>query len=189
MASVVDICNRALFKIGEKPITALTDSNPRAVACNLWYEGVRDSLLRENPGNWNFALKRAELTVSETTPTFEWTYQYPLPTDCLRVVSLYESDENGDWEIEGGNLLTDWSTANIKYVAQITDTTDFDPMFIDCLVCRLASEICLNLTDDEGKRQAAQQEYAYWLRKAKAADGAGETSSPVDSNNYWSERQ
>jgi hypothetical protein len=189
MASVVDICNRALSKIGEKPISALTDSNPRAVACNLWYEGVRDSLLRENPGNWNFAVTRATLAQSETTPTFGWDYQYALPTACLRVISLYESDRNGDWEVENGYLVTDWTTANIIYVTQVTDTTLFDPLFIDCVVCRLAMEMCLNLTEDQGKRQAAQQEYAYWLRKAKASDGCGETNSPVGSLEYWTERQ
>ena len=56
MASEVDICNRALSKLGAARITSLTEDSVNARACNAMYESVRDAELRAHP--WNFAMKR-----------------------------------------------------------------------------------------------------------------------------------
>ena len=59
MASVIDICNKALDKLGQNPIISLTDGNKAANLCTRNWPLVRDQVLREHP--WNFAMKRAIL--------------------------------------------------------------------------------------------------------------------------------
>lgn len=60
MASTsVDICNAALIKVGAETITALSDNNKRARACNERYADIRDVVLAAHP--WNFAIGRTQL--------------------------------------------------------------------------------------------------------------------------------
>jgi hypothetical protein len=57
--SVVEICNRALQKLGAARITSLTQDTPNARSCNVAYNVLRKAELRSHP--WSFAIKRAEL--------------------------------------------------------------------------------------------------------------------------------
>ena len=61
MASVVEICNRALTKLGqgEQYITTLADSTKEARALNRVYENARDLVLRET--DWKCCIKRTQL--------------------------------------------------------------------------------------------------------------------------------
>jgi hypothetical protein len=146
-ASEILICNLALAKLGTGLIMSLDDASPVARACKLMYGPTRDQVLRGH--RWNFAMKRATLSQLADPPAFGWALQYSLPTDCLRVFQLnaFESDEaRPKWEIEGGNLLTDQDTAQIKYVAQITNASLFDPIFIKALATKLAAEMAKTIT-------------------------------------------
>jgi len=58
MATAVSICSNALRKLGDDPITSLTDDTERARLCNAFYEPTRDAVLRSHP--WNFAIERQE---------------------------------------------------------------------------------------------------------------------------------
>jgi hypothetical protein len=81
-------------------------------------------------------------TATATTPTFEWTYQYELPTDFARLISIYEDDGTDDvdkrWVREGNRILTNYTSCNIRYVKTITDPDDFDPLFAEVMLLRLA---------------------------------------------------
>ena len=90
MPAVTDIVNKSLRMIGATRITSLTDGSTNANAANDIYTEVRDELLRSHP--WNFATKRAKLAQSATTPTFEFDYAYPLPSDWIRTVSVHDND-------------------------------------------------------------------------------------------------
>jgi hypothetical protein len=87
--SVVDICNNALIRIGSKTITSLSDGDKVANSCNLLYTQTRDLLLRQH--FWNFAVTRVQLASESTSPGFEFDYSYPLPSDFIRAIGLYES--------------------------------------------------------------------------------------------------
>lgn len=84
----------------------------------------------------------SDLTVTEKTPDFEWDYQYHLPNDYKRLIKVYE-DEGCDevdkrWTIEGNRILTNYDTLNIRYVKNVTDPGDFDELFKEILILRLA---------------------------------------------------
>ena len=45
MATEVSICSNALRRLGDDPITSLTDDSERARLCNSFYADTRDSVL------------------------------------------------------------------------------------------------------------------------------------------------
>ena len=123
--SVVQIVNNALIKIGASAILTLTENSEAARAANLIYEQIRDACIRDHV--WNFAIRRVELAQNSTAPAFEFSYQYNLPSDCLRVLRM--EDMGMYYKIEGGKLLTDEGTAKILYLARVEDVNLFDSLF------------------------------------------------------------
>ena len=174
MATEVSICSNALRKLGDDPITSLTEDTERARLCNAFYETARDSLLRSHP--WNFAITRASLTRLSSTPAYGFAYQYALPTDpyCLRVLEMEYQDyifKIENLATEGRVLLSDESTAKILYVGRITDTTLFDSLFIDTLTAHLALKLAYPITNSVTLQAQMQKLYQAKLSEARSVDG------------------
>lgn len=143
--SWTSINNMALAKLGANSISNIdSDATNNAVKCRAIYENTRDALLRGF--EWNFAIERAELTQLATTPEYGFDYEYTLPTSpyCLRVISM---EDDAAFEVEGRKLLTDEDECKIKYIARIVDPTKLDPLFINVMVCSLASQLAVPLTN------------------------------------------
>jgi len=164
--AVVDIYNRALIKIGSRNIlSAITDPVPEASIIGVLYADLRDTLLQSF--TWNFAMKRVAL--SETTaPAFGFDKAFQLPADCLRAV--IDDNANAVFRVEDGVLLTDALTIDLVYIAQVTDTTSFPPMFREVLAAYIASEICEALTSNTNQATKLKKDYLDLLGKAKKAD-------------------
>ena len=150
MATEVSICSNALRRLGDSPITSLTEDSERARLCNAFYEPSRDAVLRSH--TWNFAINRANLAKLSTSPAFEYANQFALPTDpfCLRVLKM--EFEDYEFKIEnlagqGRVLLTDEGEAKIIYIARVTDPSLFDSMFVDTLTAKLAVDLAYPVTN------------------------------------------
>ncbi len=144
-----DIINLAYARIGEKAVTeAQIAANTIVLAQrgNLHYEQTRDALLRSHW--WRFASDRAALTAT-ADPSFEWDNAFSLPTDFLRFKSFYEDNNTftdtmpRSFALEGSNLLTNESAANIRYIKQVTDVEAFDSLFIEVFVLTVALKMVL----------------------------------------------
>ena len=174
MATEVSICSNALRRLGDSPITTLSDNTERARLCNAFYEDTRDAVLRSPP--WNFAITRATLAQLSSTPAYGYSYQYALPTDpyCLRVLEMEYSDYKFKIEnsaTEGRVLLTDESEAKILYIAKVTDPTKFDAMFTDTLTAKLAVDLAYPVTNSVQFQAQMQKLYQLKLSEARSIDG------------------
>ena len=174
MATEVSICSTALRKLGDDPITSLTDDTERARLCNAFYETARDSLLRSHP--WNFAITRASLTQLSTTPAYGFAYQYALPTDpyCLRVLEMEYQDyifKIENLATEGRVLLSDEGTAKILYIGRITDTALFDSLFVDTLTAHLSVKLAYPITNSTTLQAQMHKLYQAKLSEARSVDG------------------
>ena len=168
MASVVEICNRALQKLGAKRITVITEDSVNARACNTAYTPLRLAELRAHP--WSCAVARAQLAASSTTPIFVKQYSYPLPSDYLRLLPNDEgyNYNSQDWQIESGSIVTDDSAPlNIRYIYDLTDPQIMDPLFREALSCRMALELCEELTQSNQKKESLRQDYKEAIREAR----------------------
>ena len=86
MASVIEICNRALSNIGNsRSINSLTEASKEAGQCSLHFDSCRDAALADF--DWNFATKRLALADTNNPPP-DWAYSYQYPTDCLRITEI-----------------------------------------------------------------------------------------------------
>src|SRR5690606_18101386 len=117
----------------------------------------RDALLRAF--NWNFAMKRASLPALADAPTWGYTYQYQLPSDCLMPVQVGEyyvipgmadyigGTDDEPFRIEGRTIATDWSAPlKIRYIRKVTNSGEFDALFVEALAADIAVHTCFAIT-------------------------------------------
>ena len=170
MASVTEICNRALQKLGSKRITSIDENSNAARACLSCYYTLRDSELMNH--RWGFALKRSEIAVDAVLPEWGKQNSFTLPADCLRVVAPYpEMDYNDrDWVIENRKILTnDSAPLYLRYVGQIVDPNEMDVLFREALSCKMALEMCEELTQSNTKKAALKDDYNEAIKSARKA--------------------
>jgi len=186
MASEVDICNQALANIGaEALIAALSDNTEEARYCNLYYTELRDNLLRTHP--WNFALKFQTLADLGSAPS-GWTYRYAYPVDCIRALEIVNTANDTVIKFEVGSdgssgkvILTDQQTAELRYVAGVTDPNAFDVGFRQALSWAIAYHIAEPLTGSSSKRNDALTVYTNVIRQVTASDSEeGATDPDID---------
>ena len=182
MATEVSICSNALRRLGDSPITSLTEDSERGRLCNAFYEPSRDAILRSH--TWNFAINRANLAKLSTAPAFEYANQFALPTDpfCLRVLKM--EFEDYEFKIEnlagqGRVLLTDEGEAKIIYIARVTDPSLFDSMFVDVLTAKLAVDLAYPVTNSTTLQAQMQKLFERKLSEARSLDSTEGTTDSI----------
>lgn len=195
MATPTDIVNVALRRIGANRISSLeNDAHKEAVvARDLYHDARRDVL---NTHHWNFAIKRAALTVSATAPAFGWDYAFPLPTDFIRLISAHPTD-NDDAQMaykleyqssDDRVLLTDSSTVYIKYIWDLEDANLFSAVFRDALAFRLARDFAGALSKSSAAAELADVGYRKALSRAKSIDGIEDWPERMAEGNWVNAR-
>ncbi len=166
-AGALSICNEAINLLGGQTLTDFTDNTQEARLVEQFYTSAIKQTLRDY--DWAFATKRSsELAVLDDEPEFEWSYQYQLPSDCVRVISVHGDP---DFVIEGDVLLiNEDSDVYLKYVYLITDVSLFDSLFRRALVRRLAADMAYALTKKRSKEEELILLYEREISKAKSKD-------------------
>jgi len=205
VTSDTEIANLALTRLGNKSlITGLDQGTTTADLCNLHYPRCRDAVLRAHP--WNFAVRRASLSQDDDyTSVFEYDYRFLLPTDCLKVIrTAWDSNAYATgvavygfpgvfgsattlipYRIEGRYLLCNETSAQIEYVAQITDVSQFDELFVDVLAQRLAAELSPAITANSSLTNQLWQVYQAKLVEARLVDAQEGTPRDVVDVSPW----
>ena len=169
MASQVEIANRALTKLGAARIISFADDNKQSRSVNSMFNVVRDAELRAHL--WSFTIKRDSLPALTTTPAWGYDYEYQLPPDCLRLLEVddiypgpnlddYRNANTQEFTIEGRKILTNKNAPlKIRYVSRVADTTQWDATFVEAFACRLAMEMCEDLTQSNSKKESVKDDY------------------------------
>ena len=168
MASVVQICNSALNQLGAASITALTDNSKNARLCNERYAVVRDAVFRSHP--WNSLIKRQQLAQTTNTPAYGFSYEFALPSDCLRVLTI--DAYNSDYKVEGRKILWNESTIKIIYIAQETDPNEMDVLLRETISAGLAADIAYAITANLQVAKLMQEKYQFKVSEAKHTDAS-----------------
>lgn len=189
MASVVEICNRALSNIGNsRSINSLNEASKEAGECSLHFDACRDSVLADF--DWNFATKRVALADTGAPPP-DWQYAYRYPTDCVRITEImvpgvrnptasqrisYEVGADADGT--GKLIYTDQEDAWLKYVGRVTDVNMYDAIFAEALAWRLAAAINMALTGNADLGNNALNMYGRVILSA-GSHSLNESQEPV----------
>jgi len=175
MASVVNICNSALRKVGASVITGLSQGTKNANFCNDRYAELRDALLEMHP--WNFAVKRVKLAQTTTVPVIKFDHTYALPADFIRVINVHDSNEGEgivDHKVEGNKIVCSADEVWMIYISLITDPNEMSPLFRETLASMIAIEAATAITESRALREQMVGEFDRLLRRARSADSQGD---------------
>jgi hypothetical protein len=196
MTSTVDIANYALNMIGASNISSFDENSKSGRLVNQRYAAARDAVFRSHP--WNCLIRRAALAQETDTPAFGYTYQYALPTDpyCLRVLefsngsmsypqdNMFSNRGGPVFVIEGRKLLTDEGTAQIKYIARVTDPQEYDASLVEALSARLATEIAYAVTGSTSVVQLVTAIYDEKMREARFVDATEGAPQKLEASDF-----
>jgi len=162
--AIIDICNLALDYCNERNITDIDENTKNSNKCRDWYDIVRQSLLMNL--NASFSIKRAVLSQNaDVIPVYGYTKAYALPYDVLQVLNVGNPADDIYYQIEKNLLYCNENIdpVEIRYIADITDVSEFDAEFVDLFALKLAEKICMPLTEDLEKtnylKQLAAEKY------------------------------
>ena len=194
MTWVVEICNSALNSLGAANITALTEDSRNARLCNQRYEPVRDAIFRTH--YWNCLVKRVELAADSTAPAYEYTKQYTLPADCIRIMQIggfhngssSMLDNGQTFKVEGRKIITDEPEIFLTYLAKITHPQQYDTLLVETLAARLAAELAYAITQSNTLASQLQEVYQTKLREARFVDATEGTPYDVDASTFINSR-
>jgi len=183
----VDICNLALYELGQDKITAAQLTTPddnRSRACDEFYAQSRDEVLVMTRPGWNCAKARVELFIDNSEPVFDYDYKARLPDDCLRV--LYPSDTNGqpvrvDWERRGNYLLINDDECYLVYIRQLTDVKEMSPLLIRAISLQLASHIAVRLKSSITLKNDIRKDLAVTIVLAEGTEASERFACSPDS--------
>lgn len=165
----IDLCSRALVKLGAHPIASFNEATAEANVCTQLYESTVESLLAAYP--WRFALEKTELARLALTPSADYQYAYQLPNNYVRVLSAGNGmkSQGLKYKIVGNTLHTNAEKVIISYIAR-PDETAFPPFFSNALIARLAAELCLPLTESTTRTDYMYNRAEEEFKAAKLTD-------------------
>lgn len=186
--SSIDLCSRALLKIGASSIASFDEGTAESEVAASLYPVVRDAMLSLHP--WNFALARQVLARLLDKPTSDFSYAFQLPPQCLRVMSAGTGNRSRgiDYRIAGRRLHSNAEDVILTFVAR-PDETDFPPFFDMTLIARLAAEFCIPLTDSTSRWEGLQELAERELRRAKLIDSQEDTAPRFEDFSLIEERR
>lgn len=180
--SIVDCCNDALQMVGAPRIMSMGDNRKEARQCASAWEGCRRSELRAH--RWNFAIRRAVLAPDSSAPAFDFTFQFTLPTDCLRI--LRPSDYALDWVIEGRKILTNsGDKLQLRYIADIENPALWDSLFYDLTAVAVAEAICESVTGSTDKLKILNERRKGLIQEARRTNAFEQMPTSAPEDDYW----
>ena len=180
MSSKVQICSNAGLLIGQEPINDLLEVSDKATLAFNLYDYVRDSVIRAN--NWACCIKRVTLSPDVDAPAFGFAYQFSLPADCLRVLSISYDEAPYEHRVEGLKLLCNTNQVALRYLFRNVDELSYDAGLIEVMTLAMAVRICPGTSANEGLRDRLQQDYRNALIQHRAADSQQGTTQSISNS-------
>lgn len=175
MTSKINICNLSLAYLGQAPIESLDQADERAKRIQLFYEPVRDEVLRAH--NWGFAATQKTLELARVDEqTGDCLYHYPadaLFVRCVFVPGLNRPlpfAERFDLQTHGRVLAVKEAGCAAAYTRRVADETQFDPLFVKAFSLALAQDMALTLTGDLSLAARVSQQYMLTLDEARRSN-------------------
>ncbi|MBY0335677.1 MAG: hypothetical protein K2X11_03645 [Acetobacteraceae bacterium] len=177
--SVLDLCSRALLRLGAQPIASLTDGTAEAEVAAGLYAGARDALLSAHP--WSFATGQATLPRLAAQPTADFARAFQLPPGFLRALSAGGPGQGRGlpYRLLEDRLHADAEQVTLTYIFRPEESA-FPGFFAAALVARLAAEFCVPLTESTARAQMLFGQAEQELRAARRADSQQATVRALD---------
>lgn len=159
----IDLCSRALTKIGAKSISSFEEKTAEASVAEQLYTSTLEGLLSAHP--WRFSLSQRVLTRLKEEVTGDYKYAYALPHDFLRAIGATPvgSKKACEYRIVGNQLHCNSNSVSLTYLYKPNEC-NFPPFFSQMLISWLAAEFCLPLTESTNRaehlRKLAEKDFS-----------------------------
>ena len=193
-ADVVSVYNMALAAIGTRArVQSPTEVSPEAEQCSLWYEEVRDLVLRSAPWNCASAFRRLALSSERQdevwvpgAPAPGWRYAYALPGDFLapRYLTDYAQFDLGVNSLDQKVLYTNSYQPILRYTKRQARPDLWDVDLRAAIVFALAAHIAPKLTGSSDKVRLVTAQAIDKIMAAREAS-ANETQTYQESVPEW----
>lgn len=169
MATEVSICSAALTLLGDAPIASLGEpDNMRATLCANIYPDAKLDVLRAHP--WNCLTARVVLSPMSEAPDFEWGYQFALPGDCLRVLSVGYDGQPEDYRLEQNTIMARSNVLRLLYQQNLGEGR-WDANLVSLMVKRMVMDLAYPITKSTSLAELKAREYEIAFKRARAVDG------------------
>ena len=178
----LEILNRALMEVGSPIVESLDDDGTSfQSALSAWGMSLR-SLLRKH--EWNFSMKRLEISADATPPSFEFGSRFQLPEDFVRLSDIYRFIDF-PYRIEDGYILTE-SSGNLPlvYVYNNQDASSFDDLFRETLAIGIARNISYQVVQSRALREELTGTYERALARAKFVDSSERSMRRIEASEW-----
>ena len=176
--SWVEICNRALDRLGSELIEDLAEGSSNANHCSLLLGQAIEMVVGDY--DWHSLRKRAQLAPAAETPVYGYTYKYLLPADMVTLIEIDNNDN--DFSFEDNYVLTDSDELYITYVARPTeDMSKLPGKLKTAFQAQLTALLAAPLHMSEQSVLLFQREAADAVMKARTEDArrAKDTDGPT----------
>jgi len=191
-AAAIPIANSALTLVGTRLISSIADASKECTLIKTNWDTYRRAILRD--GLWKFAKQIVVLQPDQNYQrVFGYQQRYPLPTDFIRLVEFNGQSANIDspeapWRVMTGFIYANMSYANLVYICDVTDVTQYDPLFCEAFAAYIAAKLCNTLTGSPNSAAALEQAYKVALQKARFAGSTEDPSVPLDADIWLQSR-
>jgi hypothetical protein len=174
--SKVEIANSALIKLGAQTIMSFDDMTKEARLIKTRYTPCLKACLRNHI--WNFAIKRVTLSPLLTTPSFEFTYEFQLPSDFVRIYEINDQE----YRIENGKILANTNVLELRYVYHCDEPMLYDSLFSEMFATYIAWDLSYALTQSNTVRSEMWGAHTELLRQARSVNAKEEVHDVVTAN-------
>ncbi len=181
------IINRALVKLGSRPITNLEsdDTDESVTALNI-YDISLESILADI--QWTFATRRELLATLDETVPFSRTYEdlvvvYQRPVKLIRIFDV--NDISADYYEEGDTIVSDTVGLGIIFTFLNENTATYPGYFVNAFADLLAADMAYPLLNSNSKTREMMEYYeGVSLPKAESINSQIGTAKELN-DNYW----
>ena len=172
--TALDICNAALTKLGCGTIVMFGDGSSEGDVADALYEITRDALLVTHP--WSFAATTSPLRRFDVPMDCSHDYGFRLPSGFVKSISVHASKPI---QILGDKAYSDADSVTLEYIRRAAES-EFPSHFISALVCRLAAEFCMPLTENAARSDLLFKLADAELRLARLIDSQQDELASTD---------
>ena len=191
-SSELQIMNMALRYAGDYVIDDTQKGSPDDEPSRLvvqFFDQARARALEA--GTWTVATKSLDIVAeSPGAPSKDYVYEYLLPSDFLRLLSVRDASHEADYAVEGESIHSNLgSPLSIRYIWDQTDTTKFKPLLVTAVAYSLASDLVMALTNSKSQRDAMIEGMMLAVSMAKSKDAVQKPPKSLQAGSWLTARR
>ena len=188
MTTPISICQGALTRMGEAPLSSFTDGSAAALIAQANYEMVKAAVLALYP--WRCAMETKRLNKLTALPFHPWEAAWQRPADAIKVWNVREPG-NGravEFDQQGKKILTLAADDLIVDYGFNCDEAFLEPHVVEMVTLKMAAVFATGIADRASMAGGFVAEFEAYFARAKSADSQGRTPQAIQASRWTSAR-